>query len=131
MEDGRDAIETWQPVTRGKVHVAGPDPRQPGHLDVRIPLIGSQPSEWVREFEAPARTAVPAPKVKGFEALISPPDSQLEAYVADVDRRIAYANTEFQLRILPQIQAALAQARAERATETERIESARRRAEGL
>ncbi len=128
-------MDDWQPISRGRPNVVGVDPRQPGRLDVRIPLVGSVNGEWTRVFEAPAGVTVPPPKVQGGgegpEARISPPDSQLEAYVADVDERIARANREYERAIWPQIQEAKAAAAAEVEATARRLEDARRRAETL
>lgn len=103
---------SWIPITRDHPDVIGIDPDDDSRLEVHITLSTVPAVEWAERFESTSGTAGddgPTPTVKGKTVTIRPTDSGLAEAVADVDARIAEANTYFQTDVLPEVEAALAE----------------------
>ncbi|QYG93881.1 hypothetical protein HC251_16550 [Iamia sp. SCSIO 61187] len=103
----------WLPVTREHPDVVGIDPDDDSRLEVQIGLSTVPPVEWAERFANPVDGGSDSatPTLKGKTVTIRPPDAELAAAVADVDRRIEGANTYFAAEVLPEVDAALAEQR--------------------
>lgn len=69
--------------------------------------------------------------INGATVVIQPADDMLEAYVAEVDRRITDSNVRYENEILPELQRREDQKQAQVNERERRLEDARRRAEAL
>jgi hypothetical protein len=126
----------WTRIVRtGKPRVRGANAQYSGLIDVEIDLSTTPPPEWAQAFVNPSGVEMSMgrrrPTLSGATVETSPPDDQLEAAVAEVDARIEAANSYFESRVLPALNAAEAQARQRRADEQKRIDDARRKADDL
>ena len=125
----------WRPIARGTPDVRGVHSEHSGLLIVRIDLEPAPDEAWAQFFQSPSGVGISLgmhpPRLMGRSIEITPPDNQIEAYVAHVDERIAAANAFYEREVLPRIaakKAAADQAEKERAS---RLESARQRAASL
>jgi hypothetical protein len=132
----------WHPITRkGKPEVRDVHPQYPDRLDVVIRLSEKPPDEWVHFFvhghtDSPRvpwlrEASTPIPRVEGVSVRIAPRDEELPEWVAALDGRIEEANEFYTKTVLPASRArdqALDVADEER---NQRVNEARRRAEGL
>ena len=126
----------WTRIVRsGPPRVRGVNSQYPGLLDVEIDLTRTPPPEWTQGFIHPSGVGISLsmhpPEISGSRVQIRPPDGELEKYVAHVDERIEAANTYFEQRVLPALNAAEAQAQQRKATEQSRIADATRQADKL
>jgi len=125
----------WNRITRGKPRVRGINSRYPGLINVEIDLSATPPSEWAEAFDHPSGVSISMgmhpPERSGSTIRLMCPDSELEAYVANVDARIAAANDSFERQVLPSLEAAEASAQRDRAAAQARVADAQRRAENL
>lgn len=124
----------WVPITRGKPKVQDIDSKYKGLLDVRIILDRNPPAEWGQSFDYPSDVpfslSMHPPRREGSTITITPPDNELDAYVKQVDARIAHANERYEQR-LPEIDAARERDQRAHDEEQHRLADARRRAEKL
>jgi hypothetical protein len=127
-------MNEWEPVKRGKVNVRGfaqGSSRQEA-LDVRITLSAPPPAEWAVFFSEPGTVdLVIDARINGATVVVQPPDDMLEAYVAEVDRRITDSNVRYENEILPELKRREDRRQAEVNERQRRLEDARRRAEAL
>ncbi len=104
---------SWIPITRDHPDVIGIDPDDDSRLEVQVTLSTVPAVEWAERFTSGSDTGTgddgPTPTVKGKTVTIRPTDSGLAEAVADVDARIADANTYFQSEVLPEVEASLAE----------------------
>jgi hypothetical protein len=104
---------SWIPITRDHPDVIGIDPDDDSRLEVQITLSTVPVIEWAERFVGGTGTADaddgPAPTIKGKTVTIRPTDTGLADAVADVDARIADANTYFESEVLPEVEASLAE----------------------
>ena len=124
----------WEPVKRGKVNVRGLAQESSGveALDVRITLSGPPPAQWVVFFSEPETVDLEIDaQINGATVVVQPADDMLEAYVAEVDRRITDSNVRYENEILPELQRRDDQKQAQVNKRERRLEDARRRAEAL
>jgi hypothetical protein len=127
-------MNAWEPVKRGKVNVRGFAPGLLGQeaLDVRISLSVPPPAQWAVFFSEPGTVDLEIDaRINGATVVVQPTDEMLEAYVAEVDRRIADSNVRYENEILPELQRSEDQRQAEVDERERRLEDARRRAEAL
>lgn len=124
----------WEPVKRGKVNVRGLAQESSGieALDVRITLSAPPPSQWVVFFLEPETADLEIDAhINGATVVVQPADDMLEAYVAEVDRRITDSNARYENEILPELQRRKDEKQAQVNERERRLEDARRRAEAL
>jgi hypothetical protein len=124
----------WEPVKRGKVNVRGLAQESSGieALDVRITLSAPPPAQWVVFFSEPETVDLEIDAhINGATVVVQPADDMLEAYVAEVDRRITDSNARYENEILPELQRREDQKQAQVNERERRLEDARRRAEAL
>ena len=70
-------------------------------------------------------------QINGATVVVQPADDMLEAYVAEVDRRITDSNARYENEILPELQRREDQRQSQVNERERRLEDARRRAEAL
>ena len=126
----------WTRIVRsGKPRVKGINSQYSGLLDVEVDLKPTPSREWAdffsQPFAVPTKLSMHPPQLSGSTVLLMPPDGELDAYVANVDARIAAANDFFEAQVLPHLQAAEARAQEDKASEQTRVAEARRKAEEL
>jgi hypothetical protein len=127
--------DTWEPIQRVSVEVAGIDPAATGLLNVIVTLNATPPQEWPHRFENPTAVDSPAsmqpPRVNGTRVTIKVEDARLRESIENIDARIVGANDYYESEILP---AKAAKAKTEsdiRDEATRRITEAQRIADGL
>lgn len=127
----------WRPITRSRVSDDAVErhPRAKGLLEVRIQLSEEPHPDWAQAFErgfgATINLSMHRFRLNGDEIVITPPDDELEAYVAEVDNRIAAANAWFEKEVLPRLTERERSEQARDDEETEKLANARRRARDL
>jgi hypothetical protein len=126
----------WDPISRGKPRVRGVNPQDSGLIDVEIDLSITPPPEWAQAFtnppDVPISMGMHPPTLSGPRGVeLQLPDGELEAYVANIDARIAAANDYFERQVLPSLMAAEASAQRDEASAQARVDDVQRRAENL
>jgi hypothetical protein len=127
-------MNEWEPVKRGKVNVRGFVQESSGleALDVRITLSALPPAQWVDFFMEPETVDLEIDaRINGATVVVQPADDMLEAYVAEVDRRITDSNARYENEFLPELQRREDQRQAQVDERERRLEDARRRAAAL
>ena len=119
----------WVPIERGKVEVLGTTGTK--LLDVRVHLNRAPEREWRQLFHNAILSTRHPPELEDTWARIRPPDNELEAYVEELDRRIALANEEYQQQVIPRLEHQAERERSEEEEKRRRTKNARRRAEEL
>src|SRR5688500_17357850 len=99
-------------VQRGKPNVRGPMPGSAGLLMVEVPLEPRTDEAWASIFggrtffDAPPGVTIASgmhpPQLRGDSVLLTPPDTEIEKYVAHLDERIAATNAEYEKRVRPE-----------------------------
>ena len=125
----------WQPIRRTNSEIIGRHSRYMGLLEVEIEISGDPPGEWAQAFQHPEGVGISLsmhpPRLSGAIIYITPPDNEIESYVAHVDDRIRAANATYEKRYLPNI-LDREEARNQAAEEERlRLEDARRRLKKL
>ena len=125
----------WAKVGRGKIDVLGINREAPGSLNISIALTGTIQREWAQFFlhptDAPAALGTQAPTLSGGSVKIYPPDDKIEAYIKDVDERIAAANARYETDVLAGIHEQEKVVADAKALEDARIAAARHIVAGL
>jgi hypothetical protein len=124
-------MTSWVAIRRESIpDVKGISAEAPERLHVRLKLSTRPPAEWVHAFQD-----VPSTKevmtVHQNEIYLTPPDAELEGYVAEADERIEVANRSYETTVLPTLQAAQDKQHDEDADDRRRVDDAKHRAEKL
>jgi hypothetical protein len=124
-------MTSWVAIRRDSVpDVRGISAEAPERLHVRLKLSTRPPAEWVHAFQdVPSKKQVMT--VHQNEIYLTPPDAELEVYVAEADERIQVANQSYEATVLPALQAAQDKRRDDDADDRRRIDDAKHRAQTL
>src|SRR5262249_20959805 len=127
----------WKPIARERIAGENVDRHAEASelLEVRIRLSDEPPPDWVQAFERGFNTTTYLSmhpfRIEGDEVVITPPDNELEAYVASVDQRIAAANNWYETQVWPRIVQRQQVEQAREDAEAKRLADVRRRARDL
>lgn len=119
-------------VKRGEAKALGVDPEASGLLRVRVRLEPAPNREWTTLFiNGPSGPMWPIsmhpPTLSGGHVEMRPPDTELDAYIRELDDRIRATNEQYEREIAPRLKAAQDAKEAAKDAETKRIEDAQRR----
>jgi hypothetical protein len=100
----------WTPMKRGKPRAMGPDTRYRKLQNIEVDLDREPPAGWEAEFQHPEGVSISLsqhpPQLRGRTIYLSAPDDEVEAYIRSLDQRIAAANSNYETRVLPKVEAA-------------------------
>jgi hypothetical protein len=129
------ATDDWTPIRRGEPRVLGVHPQYSGLLRIEIRLDPSPPVGWAQGFSSPRGVGIPIsmhpPEIRGGSIYITPPDDEVEKYVAHIDERIAAANRVYQDEVMPDLRRRAERDAAAKAEEQRRITDAQQRIDGM
>jgi hypothetical protein len=133
--EGKNTMDAWNPITRGKPTVEGSHRQYDGLLVVRIELSDVPHPEWARIFLGPVSVPISMsmhpPQLAGHTIEIHPSDNEIEMYVSNVDARIKGANEYFEVHVLPRLREERQRQEAAQKAATDRIAAAREKASKL